>query len=376
MVINENVKRKIIPIASGKGGVGKTIIAANLALALAKDGKNSTIVDLDLGGSNLHTCLGLKNINPGIGNFISGKGVSFRDLVQKTPYPYLRFIPGDVLVAGLTNLTLPQKKRIMRHILELEADYIIMDLGSGASSTVIDFFLISNSGFVVTTPQATSIMNTYNFIKNLIFRFLQRALTPYSDADEYLRGILKEKHPNSTPTIAQIVAAIEGKNREAGEKAKKYLSALHTKIIINLADSPDNIRIGEQLRDLIRKNLELEVECMGLIYDDKKVKMAVSESVPVLKFDSESLASREIERIAQKILQSGRFPIMPLETDQYKDSFELAMIEAQNDYKGSIDNEQDEEKPDIGELISLISSQKKEINELRGTVRMLTLKNK
>jgi flagellar biosynthesis protein FlhG len=376
MVLNENVKRKIIPIASGKGGVGKTVIAANLALVLSKDGKNSTIVDLDLGGSNLHTCLGLKNINPGIGNFLSGKGVSFKDLIQKTPYPYLRFIPGDVLVAGLTNLTLPQKKRIIRHIVKLEADYIIIDLGSGANTTVIDFFLISNSGFVVTTPQPTSIMNTYNFLKNLIFRYLQRALTPYSDADEYLRGLLKERQPNSTPTIAQIVAAIKDKNREAGEKAEKYLSALHPKLIINLADYPDNILIGEQLRDLIRKNLGLEVECMGLIYDDKTVKKALSESVPVLKFDSESLASRAIERIAQKILQSERFPIMPLETDHYKDSFELAMIEAQNDYKGSIDNEQDKDEFDIGGLISIISNQKKEINELRGTVRMLTLKNK
>lgn len=342
---------------------------------MAKNGKSSTIVDLDLGGSNLHTCLGLKNINPGVGNFLSGKGVAFHDIVQKTPYPRLQFIPGDVLVAGLTNMSLSQKKRVIRHILKLDSDYVIIDLGSGTHSAVIDFFLISNSGFVVTTPQATSIVNTYNFLKNLMFRFFQRALSPYSDASEYLRGLLREQSPNSTPTISQIVAAIENKNNEAGQKAKRYLSVLHPKLIINLADSPDNIHISEQLRDLIKRNLEIEVECMGLIYDDKAVRTSVSESVPVLQFDSECLASRAIERIAKKILQSERFPVMPLEPDHYKDSFELAMIEAQNDYEESIVNQQDNEKPDIGELISLISNQKKQINELRGTVRMLTLKN-
>ncbi|UCB44266.1 MAG: P-loop NTPase [Spirochaetota bacterium] len=374
MVINENVKKKIIPVASGKGGVGKTIIAANLALALAAEGKKSTIVDLDLGGSNLHTCLGLKNISPGVGNFLSGKGLAFKDIVQKTPYPHLQLIPGDVLVAGLTNLSLSQKKRIMLHIVKLDSDYVIIDLGSGAHSTVIDFFLISNSGFVVTTPQATSIVNTYNFLKNLMFRFFQRALSPYPNASEYLRDLLREQSPNSTPTISQIVAAIESKNSEAGQKAKRYLSALHPKLIINLADSPDNVYISGQLRDLIKRNLEIEVECMGLIYNDKTVKTSVSESVPLLKYDSECLASRSIVRIAKKILQSERFPVMSLEGEQYKDSFELTMIEAQNDYEESVVKAQDKEKPDIGELISLISNQKQQINELRGTVRMLTMK--
>jgi flagellar biosynthesis protein FlhG len=71
MVINENVSKKIIPIAGGKGGVGKTIITANLAIELAKNGKNVVVIDLDLGGSNLHTYLGMKNTKLGIGNFLT-----------------------------------------------------------------------------------------------------------------------------------------------------------------------------------------------------------------------------------------------------------------------------------------------------------------
>jgi len=72
MVICENVRRKIIPVASGKGGVGKSVIAANMSLALAQSGKSTVAMDLDLGGSNLHTLLGIKNTQAGIGNFLSG----------------------------------------------------------------------------------------------------------------------------------------------------------------------------------------------------------------------------------------------------------------------------------------------------------------
>ncbi|MCK7483987.1 MAG: P-loop NTPase [Candidatus Moduliflexus flocculans] len=57
----------LIPIASGKGGVGKTVLAANLGVCLAALGRTVVLADLDLGGANLHTCLGVKNRNPGIG---------------------------------------------------------------------------------------------------------------------------------------------------------------------------------------------------------------------------------------------------------------------------------------------------------------------
>ncbi|MCK5736715.1 MAG: P-loop NTPase, partial [Spirochaetaceae bacterium] len=76
MILNENVERKIIPIAGGKGGVGKSVIAVNLALSMSMFGKKTVLVDLDLGGSNLHTMLGLRNSNPGMGNFVSGRKFS------------------------------------------------------------------------------------------------------------------------------------------------------------------------------------------------------------------------------------------------------------------------------------------------------------
>lgn len=373
MVINENVKRKIIPIAGGKGGVGKTLIAASLAMELARNGKDTIAVDLDLGGSNLHTCLGMKNTGIGIGNFLSGREVTFQDLLQPTPYKNLRFIAGDVLVSGLANIQFSQKKRLLRNILSLEADYIILDLGSGSNFNAIDFFLISNSGFVVTTAQTTSVLNAYGFLKNLVFRFLIRAFNKHEEISNYLREIIKERKPGTFVTVADVVKKLSAIDHENGKKAKKYISILKPKLIINMAESPEDLMVIEKLRDLIQSSLILDVECMGLIYSDAAVKKTISNHQPITVQKRGSIAAKDIERIALKIVQSGRFPDMPLDLSYYKDTFELTQIEAKNDYKEITSLSKPEDEIDIGELLSIISAQKKQINELKGTVRMLTM---
>jgi flagellar biosynthesis protein FlhG len=374
MVINEHSERKVIPIASGKGGVGKTIIAANLALDLAINGRKTLVIDLDLGGSNMHTALGMKNVNPGIGNFISSRSVKFNDILLDTPYQNLQFIPGDVLVTGVTNIQFSQKKKLLQHILDLEVDYVILDLGSGGSNHVVDFFLIANSGFVVVTPQSTSLVNAYLLLKNLVFRFLQRAFTAHGSISSYMGKLLKEKKPNAFPPMPDILDRMTRLDREAGAKAQRYLAALQPKFVVNLATSPDDLQIVVQLRDLVKKSLSIDVECMGLIYRDDAIDRSVEAGKPLVTTEGDSLAASEIERISQKILQSENFPIMPLDLDSYADTYELALIEARADFEEMKRGGGDE--IDAAEMLAVISEQQRQIDELRGTIRMLTLEGR
>jgi flagellar biosynthesis protein FlhG len=376
MVINENADRKVIPIASGKGGVGKTVLAANMALALAINGKSVVLVDLDLGGSNLHTVLGMKNTNLGIGNFLSTQAVKFKDIVIPTPFQNLRFIPGDVLVSGASNIQFSQKKKLMQSILELEADYVIIDLGSGGSCHVIDFFLVSNSGFVVVTPQATSIVNGYGLLKNTVFRFLQRAFASHQSINSYIKKLLKEKKPNASPPVSEMLAKMLKLDRQAGERAKRYIEALKPKFVINMARSPEDLQIVEQLRDLVRRNLNLDVECMGLIFRDDAVDRAIEEGSPLSTSQGDTVAGREIFRISQKILQSEAFPNMPLELDYYADTYELTLLEAQNDFEDLQADGGEDDDVGAADLLAIVSEQKRQIDELRGTVRMLTLRGR
>jgi flagellar biosynthesis protein FlhG len=376
MVINEHSERKVLPIASGKGGVGKTIIVANLGLDLAVNGKRTVVIDLDLGGSNLHTALGMRNTNAGIGNFLSSKTVKFKDILVQTPYQNLRFIPGDVHVSSATDLQFAHKKRLLQNIVDIDADYVLIDLGSGGSCHVIDFFLISNSGFIVVTPQATSIVNAFGMLKNTVFRFLQRAFASHESIGSYIKKMLKEKKPNSAPPVAEILEKMTKIDPEAGSKAKRYLDALKPKFIVNMARSPDDLSVVEQLRDLVRRYLEIDVECMGLVYRDDAVDLAMEEGKPLITTRGDAIFTREISRISQKILQSDNFPVMPLDLDYYADTYELALIEAQNDYEEMQTMGKDEDDVDAGDLLAIISEQKQQINELRGTIRNLTLRGR
>jgi flagellar biosynthesis protein FlhG len=373
VVINENAKRKIIPVASGKGGVGKTFLVSNLSIALAENGKDAVAVDLDLGGSNLHTFLGIKNTSFGVGNFLCRKRMSFQELVVPTAYDKLRFVPGDALVSGLSTIQFAQKKRIVDGILSIDAEYIIIDLGSGANSTILDFFLISNSGFIVTFPQTTSILNAYSFLKSLLFRFFLRAFSEQNEIIRYLKSVMKEKSPGSSAPMSEILRKITRIDRKAGEKAENYLKILQPKIVVNMAEMPDDLLIVNKLRDLIHESLSLDVECMGVVYSDSAVDRALAENKPLAEFERGSIAYRDIERISQKIIQSDKFPQMPLDLSYYKDSFELALIEAQNDWEELQAHERSKEEVDAGDLIALMSAQRRKISELQGIIRNLTM---
>ena len=384
MVICENVRRKIIPVASGKGGVGKSVIAANMSLALAQSGKSTVAMDLDLGGSNLHTLLGIKNTQAGIGNFLSSGSLKLQDIVQRTPYENLRFVSGDVLVSGIADIHVSQRRRLVEGILALDADYVIIDLGSGCSTTVLDLFLISNSGFVVTTGQTVAVLNAYGFLKNLVFRFLQRAFASSKEVSSYLKKAVKERAPDSAPGCAGVIQGIQAIDRDLGEKARMFISVLKPKLVVNMVRSPEDLAIIEKLRDMIQKNLMLEVECMGIVCADPLVDKSLAEYVPLMAYSGDSLVAKEIERIAARIVQSDRFPEMPLDFSSYKDTFELAQIEAQFDFDEKNTQHQEEGvtavKKDaadgaVANLIAVITEQKREISSLRNTVRMLTMKD-
>jgi flagellar biosynthesis protein FlhG len=238
---------------------------------------------------------------------------------------------------------------------------------------------MSNSGLLVTTPQAPSILNAYGFLKNATFRLLQQTFSTHKGVTRLLGTIVRESKPNSTPSIKQIIDAIDKISKKAGRTARAAIEQLKPSIIVSMGDRPEDMQIVQSLRTLIEQNLSLDPICLGFLYYDYIVREAVGDTVPLALVGRDSLILKEIDRVAQKIVHSERFPEMPLDLDEYEDSFALAQIEAENDYReiNPHPHTQAEQSPgeaSVEDFLRLITAQKQQINELQGTVRALTMR--
>jgi flagellar biosynthesis protein FlhG len=376
MVITQNREAKIIPIAGGKGGVGKTELCANLGVRLGQLGYRTIVIDLDLGGSNLHSTLGIKNKNSGLGNFLSDRALGFNDIIYGTPYPNLDFVPGDVLVANTPNVTFAQKRSIIRNIERIDADYILLDLGSGANNNVVDFFLASNSGIIVSSPHVGAILNAYSFLKNTTFRFLMRAFSGDSAVEKYIRQTIKERRPGNPVNVQTVIDGMREIDPTQADRAVRILGYLQPLLVINLVRTPEDLNIATSLRDLVGKNLSYSLEALGFVMADEELARSHRAHNPHVLEAPESLMARQVDRLAQKIVQSPDFPNLALDTSMYRNSYELLRLEAQADFAElAAASQADDADDQTREFIEILASQKERIQELQNTVRMLTIRN-
>jgi flagellar biosynthesis protein FlhG len=219
----------------------------------------------------------------------------------------------------------------------------------------------------------------FSFLKNLNCRFLQRALTGKKSVEAYIRNISRETRPNRHFRMSKILYDIEKLDKASGRKAREYLKNLKPNLIINMANSPEDLKITASLRELVKGSLGIDLSCLGLVYADNEVDRAMKKLIPLVIESPRSMAAKQIERIAEKIFQSKDFPHMPLDFSLYKDSFELASIEAENDKAYIEETAQSagpgEEAPgkSAAEMEAIIAAQQQKIQELQQTVRMLTL---
>jgi flagellar biosynthesis protein FlhG len=166
---------RIWAIGGGKGGVGKSVIAANLGTSMAQMGARVALVDADLGGANLHTLLGLPTPRTNLADFISRRVANLSDIMTPTAIKNLWLVSGARALLEMANPNYGQKGKVIRHVAALDVDHVILDLGAGSAFNVLDFFLVARRGILVVVPEATSIENAHHFLKAAFFRKLKMA---------------------------------------------------------------------------------------------------------------------------------------------------------------------------------------------------------
>ncbi len=241
---------RIIPVASGKGGVGKSLVAANLGVAFAQAGQRVILADLDLGASNLHLVLGHQSPKTGIGMFLNDTKSDFNEVIVDTDVRGLRFIPGDTEIPGTANLKPFQLKSLVRRLLALsnEADILILDLGAGTHQSILDFFLLSDHGIVVSAPMVTAVLNAYVFLKNTVFRLMFTTFRKNSPAATFLEKSRKDGSGHQKLYIPKMLAEIKKIDPDSHEKFMNRITNFHPRLIMNMIDDPKDADVAMKIR--------------------------------------------------------------------------------------------------------------------------------
>jgi flagellar biosynthesis protein FlhG len=300
----------IIPIAGGKGGVGKTFVTANLAVALAQAGHSVIAVDLDLGNSNLHSLFGLENRNAGVGEYLRGTvKCAPTDLIVETQVPNLGFIPGDGRMPFMANITYIQKLALLRLLKALPAEYVLVDLSAGTAYNTLDLFLASKSGIIVTTPEHPALMSMLVFVKNLVLRSIDQSLRRDLPLKEKLNELFKQSVNDPILTVARFRNELAETHPEASEKIDALCKRIRPRFIYNMVEDAKDSEIFGRIDNTLAELLSIEADHIGVIPYETTVRTFLKEPGIFLLQAADSAIAASIKRICQRVISYWHEPI-------------------------------------------------------------------
>jgi flagellar biosynthesis protein FlhG len=194
---------RIIAIGGGKGGVGKTTVSANLALAIGRAGHRVAIVDADLGAANLHTALGVTRPQKCLADFIDNAVPDLESTMTQVT-PTVQLVAGSSR-PGSANLGAAQKLRLLRAIGKLDADVVLVDIGAGTSYTVVDLFAAADHKLLVVCPQLTSLHNAYALLKACVHRVIRKHANEETHKDLIDAALAHESKTRSIPQLLGVI---------------------------------------------------------------------------------------------------------------------------------------------------------------------------
>lgn len=240
---------RVIAVTSGKGGVGKTNLSLNLALAMCDLGFKVILLDADMGLANIDIILGLA---PRYNLYhVVRREKQIKEIVIEGPKG-LKIIPGGSGIMEMANLGESELKQTIAELgkLDGEGQYMIVDTGAGISNNVLSFVVAADEVLVVTTPEPTSLTDAYGIIK------------------------------------AALAKGAQGK--------------MH--VVVNRAASEaEGVLVGQKLKSVAERFLGVEISVLGYVLEDETVEEAVMRQEPFYLLASTAPATRNVKEIAAKL---------------------------------------------------------------------------
>ncbi|MFO7559577.1 MAG: AAA family ATPase [Desulfobacterales bacterium] len=288
----------IYPIGGGKGGIGKSFIAANLGVLLAKQENRVVLVDLDLGASNLHTFTGMSSVKTGIEKFLNKTVIDLTQVAVPTEIENLSIISSVNCSMEIANLFAAQKIKIIKAIQNLPFDYVLLDLGAGTNFNTLDFFLSSNEGILLLTPEPTSIENAFKFIKAVYLRKVRQILN-----QREFRSVTDciNSNDNSIERTSRIIDAVAASDPEKGELLRKELTDYRFNFIINQFRKTVDPKLGEKIEKVCNRYFYSTFHFLGNVCFDERVHESIySKKIFINKY-SYTVSAIDLSHIVKKL---------------------------------------------------------------------------
>jgi len=300
---------KIWTIGGGKGGTGKTFVTSAMGTYLAGKGKRVVLIDIDIGGANLHSFLGISRPKKSLTDFFE-TGASLNKLAVKTGIDNMSLITGDIHSLASDNIKFTQKLRLFRHIMKLNKHHVIIDLGGGSHNNTIDTFLMADKMIVILEPEITSVENMYHFIKNALFRKLRMSLREYG-FKEIVEQMWERREEYNITSLRELIDCIRDHFSYIRDIIDKELSDFKIHIILNKIRSSDDIFIGFSMKSTFMKYLGVDTKFVGYVEYDDTVWRSIRERKPFMLNYSLSRSAKEIEVFTENLLQGKELKLSP-----------------------------------------------------------------
>jgi flagellar biosynthesis protein FlhG len=296
---------RLIAVSGAKGGVGKTVLAANLGLYLASIGRRVVLVDADPGGANLHTCLGIPPAIPlriikksAHGDSRSGPKVP-AEAMAATPFAGLRLMRTGIDTPEAHAERSIRQAKLLPRLRTVDADYVVVDLGGGVNRELLDAYLAADQSIFVTVPEPPAIENTYRFLRGAFTRFL---LSRISD-DEVRADLGKRlKAMGGAPSPLDLMRDLAEENHPLADSVRDALTAFEPRLLVNQTRLRADLELGYNMQSAARRRLGITIDCLGHVDNDDTVWNCVRNRRPLLLESPGTKSSKKIEKFARRLL--------------------------------------------------------------------------
>jgi flagellar biosynthesis protein FlhG len=278
-------KMRIIAVGGAKGGIGKSMFAANLGTMLSALGFRVMMFDLDLGGSDLHIYMGHRQMpETTLNDFLNRKITSLTDAVVGCDRgPML--IGGNAAELGSANIAFQKKVRLIEAIRKMNADYVVLDLGGSTDFNTLDFFLAADLGIVLTTLDQAAYLEAYAFIKTALQRKLNRLFAADSTFPARKNSKLKQIVAECTTppegarlrTVQDLLEEVAKEDPLALPLLADEILTFSPRLVINRCfDSRAALRVASTLRTVACQRLSVDIDHVGTIARHSRIEQSTT----------------------------------------------------------------------------------------------------